>query len=86
MESSTEEVGLILPVFLRTLPDMLREIRQHQVSSCAQRKAHGEQLGTCKNLGSFAFFYVDVFEFLCVMSLRKIASSFQIHPSEDEPV
>ena len=25
MESSTEEVGLILPVFLRTLPDMLRD-------------------------------------------------------------
>ena len=24
MESSTEEVGLRLPVFLRTLPDMLR--------------------------------------------------------------
>ena len=25
MESSTEEVGLRLPVFLRTLPDMIRD-------------------------------------------------------------
>ena len=28
MDSSTEEVGLILPVFLRTLPDMLRDERR----------------------------------------------------------
>ena len=77
---------MVFDVGVSDCPNVLPEIRQHQLSSCAQRKAHGEQLGTCKNLGSFAFFYVDVFEFLCVMSLRKIASSFQIHPSEDEPV
>ena len=50
-----------------------------------------------KTWGVFLFFtsyfpqlvqlcYVDFFEFLWVMSLRKTASSFEIHPSEDEPV
>ena len=50
MDSSTEEVGLILPVFLRTLPDML-VCYTAVLSLVTQRSSSGEErcMTTLKN-------------------------------------